>query len=260
MPELPDVEGYRRALAEHLPRRTVRSVEVLDAGVLRNTSAHTFQQRVAGLRFRVPQRHGKWLLLPTDGPTVIVHSGMTGRPYWARAGDAPDRYDRVRMTFARGQLRYADLRKLRGIWLADDDAAVARVLGDLGPDALDVDEAQFSQLLSAARRRLLKTTLTDQSTIAGLGNLLSDELCWQSRIHPLRPCNELDGADLHQLYSTMRRILRTSVRHACVPRLRSWLTGVRDVRGASCPRCGSELRRTRSAGRTAVWCPHDQPR
>lgn len=260
MPELPDVEGYRRALAEHLPRRTARSAEVLDVGILRNTSARTFEQRVVGLRFRVPQRRGKWLLLPTDGPTLIVHSGMTGRPYWALADDAPDRYERMRISFARGQLRYTDLRKLRGIWLADDDAAVARVLGDLGPDALEIDADEFSELLSAARHRLLKTTLTDQSALAGLGNLLSDELCWQSRIHPLRPCSELDDADVHRLYATMRRILRTSVRHACVPRLRTWLTGVRDERDASCPRCGSELRRTRSAGRTAVWCPRDQPR
>ena len=85
MPELPDVEGFRRELTRTLPGRRVRDVEVRDAAILRNTTARALKRHLNGHRFGKPIRHGKWLLLPTDGPTLLVHSGMTGHPYYAPA-------------------------------------------------------------------------------------------------------------------------------------------------------------------------------
>lgn len=120
MPELPDVEGYRRQLAATLPRRRIRGVRVHDPGILRNTTASTLARRLTGHRFSGPRRHGKWLVLPTDGPALLIHSGMTGRPYYAADGATHDPYERLLVTLDEGELRYADLRKLRGVWLADD--------------------------------------------------------------------------------------------------------------------------------------------
>lgn len=114
MPELPDVEGFRRQLARRLPGRRVRRVDVPDAGVLRNTTAAKLSRRLAGRRFGQPRRHGKWLILPTDGPALVVHSGMTGHPHYAPGGNDVERLDRVVVTLDQGQLRYTDQRKLRG--------------------------------------------------------------------------------------------------------------------------------------------------
>ncbi len=80
MPELPDVEGHRAMLARTLPTSRVRRVQVLDDGVLRNATAEEFTNRLLGCEFHEPHRRGKWLILPTDGPTVLIHNGMTGRP------------------------------------------------------------------------------------------------------------------------------------------------------------------------------------
>jgi formamidopyrimidine-DNA glycosylase len=256
VPELPDVEGFRIALAAHLQGRRISGVHVADPGVLRNTSAQQFAAHLRDHRFRAPHRHGKWLLLPTDGPTLIVHSGMTGRPHVARRRDDHDRFERVRIELDRGEFRYDDMRKLRGLWLVDDDAGRDRVLGPVGPDALDLARPAFAAALDTRRR--LKTALTDQETIAGLGNLLADEICWQAGVHPLRPCCSLDTERIGALHATMRRILRTSIRHRCVPSLRGWLTRVRAEPGARCPRDGTPLERTRLAGRTTVWCPQHQ--
>ncbi len=258
MPELPDVEGYRRELADTLPGRQVRRVEVRDAGVLRNTSARTLEQNLGGRRFGTPRRHGKWLILPTDGPTLLVHSGMTGHPYHATAGDAEKDYERLVLRLDRGELRYADLRKLRGVWLVGDDEDALRVMGPQGPDALDVDLRAFSEALQGRRGRL-KTTLMDQSVIAGLGNLLTDEICWQARLNPYRPVADLDNGEIRGLHRAMKRVLRTAVRHGCVPALPRWLTGVRDEPDPHCPRCGTALSRGRINGRTSLWCPHCQP-
>nr|WP_313901992.1 DNA-formamidopyrimidine glycosylase family protein [Mycobacterium tilburgii] len=63
--------------------------------MLRNASATALGRRLAGHRFRAPRRHGKWLILPTDGPTLLIHSGMTGHPCFADAGADPEKYERL---------------------------------------------------------------------------------------------------------------------------------------------------------------------
>ena len=220
--------------------------------------ARTLARNLAGHRFKTPRRHGKWLILPTDGPTMLVHSGMTGHPYYAATADDEEGHERLVIALDRGELRYADLRKLRGVWLAATDDEVAGVMGDQGPDALAVDLRAFAAALST-RRGALKSTLMDQSVIAGLGNLLTDEICWRARLNPGRPVTGIDAEDVRHLHGVMKRTLRTAVRHGCVPRIARWLTRVRDDPDPSCPRCGTRLNRRRIAGRTSVWCPRCQP-
>jgi formamidopyrimidine-DNA glycosylase len=258
VPELPDVEGFRRKLADALPRRRIQHVRVRDPGILRNTSAAALGRRLSGHRFRTPRRHGKWLILPTDGPTLLIHSGMTGHPYFADHGAEPESYERLVVSLDKGELRYADLRKLRGVWLADDEDEVAGVLGPQGPDALAMSLREFRGVL-AGRRGQLKPTLMDQSVIAGLGNLLTDEICWRARLRPTRAVADLTAGEVKRLHSAMTQVLRTSVRHGRVPRLSRWLTGVRDEPDPSCPRCGTRLRHGRVGGRMSLWCPHCQP-
>lgn len=258
MPELPDVEGFRRELARSLPGRTVRRVDTRDPGVLRNTTPRALSRNLVGHRFDEPRRHGKWLILPTDGPVLLVHSGMTGHPHYATGGAAEQGYERLVITLDRGELRYADLRKLRGVWLLPTDRDIVDVTGPQGRDAFDLGLRDFRAALSGRRGRL-KPTLMDQAVIAGLGNLLVDEICWQARLHPASAVAELSAEDVRRLHSTMNRVVRTAVRHARVPGLPRWLTGARDAPDPSCPRCGTRLRRGRLGGRSTVWCPRCQP-
>lgn len=259
MPELPDVEGFRRELARTLPGRRIRHVDVRDTGILRNTTARALDRQLTDRHFDTPRRHGKWLILPTDGPTLLIHSGMTGHPYYAPDDTQGERYERMVISLDRGELRYADLRKLRGVWLAADPDEVTEVMGPQGPDALSVDLRTFRDMLSG-RRGALKATLLDQSVIAGLGNLLVDEICWQARLHPARPVVGLDADEVKRLHTTMKRVLRTAVRHGRVPGLPRWLTGVRDGPDPSCPRCGARLAAGRIGGRASLWCPRCQRR
>ncbi len=235
-------------------------MRVCDPGILRNTTARTLGRRLDVHRFGSPRRHGKWLILRTDGPTLLVHSGMTGHAYYAADGAATVGHERLVVSLDRGELRYADLRKLRGIWLAADEDDVADVMGPQGPDALGIDLRAFRDALKVkrGRSRRLKPTLMDQSVIAGLGNLLTDEICWRARIAPLRPITELDEDDQKRLHTAMTGVLRTAVGHGCVPRLSRWLTGARDDPDPHCPHCGTSLTHRRVAGRTSWWCPHCQ--
>ena len=256
MPELPDVEGFRRRLARHAGGRRIRSVEVLDAGVVRNTSAAGLRRALTGRHLERPQRRGKWLLAPTDGPLLLLHFGMTGSLEW---NGEPHPHDRVILHLDDGDLRYRDQRKLQGLWLAHDDEEAARITGPEGPDALGLPKAKLQERL-AGKRSGLKAALMDQATVAGLGNIVNDEVLWRARLHPDRRPGSLTPAEWGRLHRALGHVLRTSVKKGEVPRGRSWLTGVRDERHPSCPRCKTALRRTKTGGRTTLWCPSCQPR
>ncbi|MFE0204571.1 Fpg/Nei family DNA glycosylase [Streptomyces sp. NPDC058985] len=258
MPELPDVEGFREVLASCATGRTVQRVDVRDTGVLHGVSARGLREALEGRRFTRAERHGKWLLARTGGPTVLLHFGMTGLLLCRRPDDPAHPHDRVLFTVSRDrQLRYRDQRKLRGLWLAHDESDVARLLDHQGPDALTVGREHFDAALGA-RRGSVKTALTDQSVVAGLGNLLADEILWRAHLHPTRAASGLAESDRRRLHTHMRRTLRSAVPTGRVPPRASWLTGHRDTPDPTCPRCGTHLRHSRVGGRGTVWCPRCQ--
>jgi formamidopyrimidine-DNA glycosylase len=277
MPELPDVEGYRQTLLPVIGARVVR-VEVLDAGVLRGVSAEVFCREVTGEILASPWRHGKWLMVPlrspgrrhrrTD-PSLVFHFGMTGGmvvtrgepppPGGAGVGMAGKTYDRIVFTVSGGVVHYRDMRKLQGVRLLGGDRDVAALLGDLGPDAGSISSGDFAAQLQG-RRGQLKPALMGQRVVAGLGNLLVDEILWRARLHPSRQIAGLTGVERGRLYRAMRTVVGQSIKRGRVPDLPSWLTGHRAVEGAPCPRCGTPLQRGRIGGRTTIWCPRDQPR
>ncbi len=259
MPELPDVEGFRRTLASCARGRRIEAVEVTDSSVLHGVGVRRLRDRLRGRTVAQPERHGKWLVMPTeDGPAVLFHFGMTGRLVCCGRAEPAHRHDRVLLTLGDDQLRYRDQRKLKGVWFAAQglgDPQVHRILDGQGPDASDVGRAAFTDLL-AVRRGGLKSALLDQSVLAGLGNLMADEVLWRSRLDPRRRAGGLTAAESRRLHTEMRRTVRAASRAGQVPGRPSWLTGHRDDRGAECPRCHGALRRARVAGRTTVWCPH----
>jgi formamidopyrimidine-DNA glycosylase len=268
MPELPDVEGFHRLLAEAAEGARIERVEVFDEGVLRGSTGLRFRQEVAGRTFAPSRRHGKWLVAPLrdgrehhdDDPSIVFHFGMAGGLVWSDDPDAEvHRHDRVVFRLPGGTLHYRDMRKLQGIRLLGDDDEVVDLLSGLGPDASRVTGGEFAERLKGLRGQV-KPALMDQETIAGLGNLLTDEILWQAGIHPARPVSSLSDADRAHLYRTMRSVIRRAMRYGRVPDRPGWLTGRRDLPAGTCPRCGTPLRRSRVGGRGTVWCPQCQPR
>jgi formamidopyrimidine-DNA glycosylase len=259
VPELPDVEAFRRFLADHAAGRQIQGVVVTDPGILRGVSARSLSRALRGERFQDPDRHGKWLIAWTSGPAVLFHFGMTGHFGWGETARGRHRHDRVIFELDRGELRYRNMRKLGGLWLAHDATEAREIMGPLGPDALGLDRRGFDRALGR-RRGLIKAVLMNQRVIAGVGNLLADEVLWQARIHPARRLEDLSEEELRLLHTKLRHVVRTSVeRFDYVPRLRGWLSHVRGRPGAHCPRCRTPLGRTVVAGRTTYYCPACQP-
>src|ERR687898_723224 len=178
MPELPDVEAFRRRFARYAVGRTIGDVVVTDPEILRNVTDHELSDALRGRRFDNPERRGKWLIAWADGPSPLIHFGMTGDIQWAADAEGRHRHDRVIFVLDRGEIRYRNMRKLGGLWLARDAADVNALLGQLGPDALSIDRRGFMELLER-RRRGGKAAPMDQTFIEGGGNLLADEILGQ---------------------------------------------------------------------------------
>lgn len=267
MPELPDVEGFRRLVAANATGRRIDSVVVTDSGVLGpGLDADRFARAVRGRRPGTALRRGKWLLLPLGDapsahgvPCLLVHFGMTGGFVWCSGNPDRHRHDRILLGFEDGaELRYRDMRKLTGVRMAETDSDVDELLNALGPDAAEVPADEFAARLRGTGSGV-KAALLDQSVVAGLGNLCVDEALWRARAHPRRKARELSTTELGDLHRGMGSVLRSSVRQGCVPEWRGWLNGSRNQRCPHCPRCSAVLRRAVIVGRTTVWCPAVRP-
>ncbi len=265
MPELPDVEGWRRYLAEHATGARIGRVTAPDPDVIRNTTPQGLGRAVRGRHFAAPERHGKWLFAPlSDGErearpgtatTVVFHFGMTGRLEWTdERGRDRGPHDRVIFVCDAGELRVEMQRKLGGVWLTRTRSELRAVTGPLGPDGTQVDVSRLAERLGD-RRGGVKSALMDQEMIAGLGNLMVDEILWTAGIDPTATARELDEEQVENVHDALRTVLDRSIPAGRVPPDEGTLTAARDEDEPRCPRCGQDLERERVASRSTYRCP-----
>lgn len=260
MPELLEVEAYRELLARQGVGRTIARVRAPDDWYLKEgLDARTLRDVATGASFSEARRHGKLLLGElAGGPVLGLRFGMTGRllvdgraavDRLVYSTERTDRaYDRVILEFEDGgDLRMHDPRRLGGVILEPD-------VDRLGPDATGLTESDLRRALDG-RTAPIKAILMDQSVIAGLGNLLADDILWRASIDPARPAGSLDRNERRRLHRNIGRTLRVLGRRGGSHT--GDLQQHRREPGA-CPRCGAPLRRRRIGGRTTVFCPHHQ--
>ncbi len=260
MPELPDVEVFRRRLAATALGQPVRRVEVPDETMLRDTSRQRLGRALKGNVLVGTRRHGKHLLAETSGGGwLVLHFGMTGRLLHLQDGEPSPDHTRAVLHLADGsRVVLDDQRRLGFVAVVDDDEAYVSAQ-DLGEDALRLSYPQLRDLLRG-RRGALKPALMDQSVIAGIGNVYSDEILFHARLHPRTSAAGLDETSLRRLHRQTRRVLRTAADRGADPERvpRTWLLPHRED-GAACPRGDGSVRRFKMSGRGAFYCPLCQP-
>lgn len=263
MPEILEVESYRRA-AEAVVGRRVREVIAPDAWFLKSgLTAGVLTDVLVGAVVTTVRRRGKLLLMDTErsgrpGAVVGLRFGMTGRLLLdgvapiAKLEYAPrreePRWERLLVGFdGGGTLRINDPRRLGGVELDPDEDA-------LGVDALAATELQLAAALAGSRAPL-KARLLDQTRLAGIGNLLVDEILWRAGLNPARPAGSLDTTEVRRLHRSLRRTLSLLGRRGG-----SHMGDLQQARqpGASCPLDGTPLDRRTIGGRTTYSCPSHQ--
>lgn len=261
MPELPDVEIFRRYFNQTALKKRVKKLSIVEDDLLEDISARSLRRNIKKHSFKSTRRHGKYLFVCTDNDRVLVlHFGMTGFLKYFKNKDERPEHTRLMIDFENGyHLAYDSQRKLGLVGLAADVDKFAEEK-ELGIDAFDpaLDFNSFRDILSE-KRGMLKSALMDQKTIAGIGNIYSDEIFFDAGIHPARKVKELSDNQLQSLYSSLRKVLKKAIESKADPdRMpRTWLLPNREE-GRKCPRCGGEIVTGKIAGRTSYLCSNHQ--
>ncbi|MCW2603818.1 MAG: DNA-(apurinic or apyrimidinic site) lyase [Pseudonocardiales bacterium] len=272
MPELPEVDSARAVIERHGLDRLIVDVDDTDSYVCRPHAPGDIHAALVDRTLSAVHRVGKSMWCDTSaladsaiaGPALGIHLGMSGKiviadpdgaeidggDYWERGRAAGDyRYSRFALTFADGgRLVLVDPRRLGRVRL---DPPVER----LGPDAATITAAQFRAVLARGTAPI-KARLLDQHAIAGIGNLLADEILWQARLNPARPVGELAPDEVKALARATRTAIAAAVRGGGVHTLP--VIPFRQA-GATCPRDGAPMARSTVGGRTSWWCEREQP-
>jgi formamidopyrimidine-DNA glycosylase len=261
MPELPDVETFKRYLEATSLHQRISSVDVRSAYVLKGVSAHELARRLKGRSFESSRRRGKHLFVRADHQLWLrLHFGMTGSLHYFKHEEQAPRHTRVLFVFANGhRLAFEDQRKFGEVGLLKDVDEFLKKRG-LGPDALDISLPQFKEIF-ANHRGAVKTILLNQKLIAGIGNIYADEMLFRTRLHPATQISALKAKTVSKLFRATRYILKKAIESKADADLmpRSWLLAHRG-KGGKCPGCGRKLTSATIGGRTAWFCAHCQRR
>ncbi len=276
MPELPEVEALAQHLREHAVGRVVHRVDIASLAVLKTVSPPWTE--LHGRTVADARRHGKFLdvVLPprTEGAGeqlhLITHLARAGWLRWAdKPSAAPPKPGRgplaVRVHLGPPgegpgfDLTEAGTKKGLAVWIVADPKQVPGI-ARLGPDALTLDRAGLARVLAGKTERI-KTALTEQSVIAGIGNAYSDEILHLAKLSPYATAGKLDAAALDRLHEAMTTILGDAVRrsvgqHAATLKgeKRSGLR-VHARTGLPCPVCGDLVREVSFADKSFQYCP-----
>lgn len=265
MPELPEMETYRRLLDERMAGRRVESAAVHQDGVL-NVPPPAFKQAVTGAVVQNIERRAKHLLFWLDsGHVLLLHLMLGGWMELLPPDGQPRHASQAILDIGRERLHFHGLRY--GYLHLHTPKSVAEKLAKLGPEPFDphFTEGEFCERL-AKKRGLLKAVLVDQHVLAGIGNCYSDELCFAAGIRPDRRLADMTREELARLYRAMHEVLHEAIRFGGYMESPLFagdgLTGgyndhclVYDRGKEPCRRCGTPVVRTEwSSGRKMFYC------
>jgi formamidopyrimidine-DNA glycosylase len=266
MPELPEVETIRNALRQggrggvSVVGRRVKASHLLWERTLAEPSPGEFCQRIIGQFIQDVNRRGKYLLLNLSADALLVHLRMSGDLFVENQEAPVEPHHRLMLDLDGGiRLVLNDTRKFGRVWLVADPQTV---LGDLGPEPLNGDftHQELHQRLHAYRRQL-KPLLLDQTFIAGLGNIYTDEALHMAGLHPLVISNTLEASQSERLWASIRQVLQEGIRRQGSSI--DWVYKGGDFQnyfrvyqrtGEPCPVCGTPIQRILVGQRGTHYC------
>lgn len=199
MPELPEIETIKHVIEPQITGLAIEKATVLRPEVIAHPAADEFCKAVTGQTVLAMERRGKYLIFHlTQKSRVILHLRMTGCLLVAPPGCPMERHTHVVLQFSNGmELRFSDTRRFGRFWLIpfgeeDTDSGI----GKLGPEPFSAGcNAGYLQARLGKREKAIKACLLDQSVVAGIGNIYSDEILFRANINPARPAGSLTAAE-----------------------------------------------------------------
>jgi formamidopyrimidine-DNA glycosylase len=277
MPELPEVETIRRDLEREVVGKRVKTVEVTGArSIRRHTSKKQFVTRLEGTKITGVERKGKNLIVKLDtDDLLVVHLGMSGQLLRAAAKDELPKHTHVVFTFTQGgQLRFVDPRTFGELFVTTPEELTDEVpeLAHLGIDPVEepMSWQTFGHLLMRHPMKL-KAFLMDQSIIAGLGNIYSDEILWQAGLRYDRMSSSLSAQEMRRLSRALVETLHEAIKHGGSTLSDQQYVNLSGKAGEyqemhqvyareklACRRCRAPITKAKFQGRTTYFCPECQ--
>lgn len=261
MPELPDVEVFKKYLNATSLHKKITNVNLRDSSLLGGISSGGLSRKLNNQEFVSARRHGKYLFAKTDNQaSLILHFGMTGFLKYFKDKDEMPSHARLVLTFKNDyHLAYDCQRKLGRIDMTDDEEDFISSQ-KLGPDPYseNFNKKKFMERFRS-KRGSIKSTLMNQNTLAGIGNIYSDEILFQAGIHPKAAVNKLKEDSLSDIYRSMKKVLKTAidkkVQVSDFPK--SYLIRHRSE-GDSCPKCTGKIKKIKISNRSTYFCSKHQ--
>ncbi len=290
MPELPEVEITVRGLNKKVLERTFVDVWTdFEKVIKKPKDFEEFKKGLKGKEIQKVWRRGKNIIFDlSDNLNLLIHQKLTGHLLtgnWKMKNgnwkpsknkflqERVNNYIHLMFWLDKGlMLALSDLRKFAKVELWDSkklrESKEIKSLG-LEPLAKDFSFEKFKKAFSKRRKGKIKSVLMDQTIIAGIGNIYSDEILWKARIHPLKDVSKLKDKDLRKIYHEIKKILTRAIKFhgSSVSNFRDTegrkgkfdqLLNVYRKEGKKCPRCGTIIRKIKIAGRTAHFCSNCQ--
>lgn len=265
MPELPEVEALADHLRRHALGKTVDRVDLASLSALKTFDPPT--TALHGGTVVAAHRWGKYLGVHVDGHFLIAHLSRAGWLRWSdKLSPAPLKPGKgpiaLRVHLGGGDgfdLTEAGTQKRLAVWLVDDPAKAGGIAG-LGPDALGITRATLAELLAHNSGRI-KTVITDQAVIAGIGNAYSDEILHVAKLSPFATAGKLTATAVSGLHDAIHGVLSDAVQRS-VGQQAGMLKGekrsglrVHGRTGLPCPVCGDTVREVSFADKSFQYCP-----
>lgn len=268
MPELPEMENYRKLLSQHLINVPITGITVNREKTI-NLEAEAFREALLGARIVFVERRAKHILFHLhDGRRLLLHLMLGGLLYYGPEAERPDRTTQVELAFGDQILYFMGLRLgyLHLLTVKESEAA----MGKLGPELLDrrMNEQRFVAMLKG-RRGALKSLLVNQHVMAGIGNCYADEIAYEARLLPSVLVQNLTGESVKRLYASIVKVLNEATEiggYMEMPFMAGdTVTGsyndqckVYDREGEPCLRGGGTIVKIELSGRKVFYCPDCQ--
>jgi formamidopyrimidine-DNA glycosylase len=291
MPELPEVETIARGLRKKIIGRKIKDVWTdFEKTVKKPLNFENFKKQLKGKEIKRVARRGKNILIDLSGDKVLlIHQKMTGhllvgkwklknREWFSEIpgplrDDSKNKFLHLIFFLDNGrQLALSDLRKFAKVEFWDKKELESFVgFKALGPEPLEKKFTlkAFKGALKKRKRGKIKQVLMDQSIIAGIGNIYSDEILWEARVNPFKDINDLKEKELKLIYKMIKLVLEKGIKlkgdsvsdFRTVEGIKGLFSAQEKVyrkEGKKCLRCKTLIKRKKIGGRSAHFCPNCQ--
>lgn len=264
MPELPDVEYFKKYLKRKGLNKKIKNISFDSrvSKVLENSKSY-FKKFLKNKKFLKVERHGKHLFINISEKDKLIemHFGMTGFLKFFNSKKEKPEHPRVIFKFSNEDYLAYDCQRLLGEIKIIKSKEKYLKEHNIGKDALEFKEKEFIELMKN-KKGYIKSALMSQKDIAGIGNIYSDELLFQSKIHPKKQISKLKEKDFKELYKNMIKVLKEAIKkEAEIEKLpKNWIIPKRHIKNSKCPNknCTKKIKSIKINSRTSFYCPKCQ--